>query len=741
MQSPPTIEYLVKVSYMEIYMERVRDLLRPELDNLQVHEDRARGVHVKGLSEYYVSSPSEVFQLLHQGSVNRAVSSTKMNTESSRSHSIFFFAIQQRNTDSGATKSGGLYLVDLAGSEKVGKTGASGQTLEEAKKINKSLSALGMVINALTDGKSSHVPYRDSKLTRILQESLGGNSRTTLIVNCSPVAYNAEETLSTLRFGVRAKSIQNNARVNAELSPEELRALLRKAHAQASAYKSHNEALQAELTAWRAGNPVPESQWASFSPSSPTRGSPMPLATRASPEAGTSHTLEALRAELATARAQEEAATQRVRALEDAQNDLRLHADELAYARDDAAAQRDTLRSELEAHMADAARSKPAAEHTERLDAMLASLGLEHRPGIDAMLEIVQRLEACTEHGVSLADVQTLRDTLIQEQLAFSKQMHDARIASQELSVIRQQKASLGERYAALQQRYDLITDQIGALEHGYRLGDETGGQLASLRQLLEEHTTATQLNTSTEVTHLEQLLAIRSEETQGLSRSLEDLRTSHEEQRQAMHLLTDSLVTQGNVDPSVIQRLVDASTQMEKSRELITMRVTEYERMKQQLMHGLRERSEKVVSMEMALEEMQDQYQMLLQSLHLRAQQKKMGMLERHLEQLGNVQRRLVEQNTSLKGQVSAADKRLASCNERIRQLEADHIASPGGSAAPPVAVPVENEPLPFGRIAKPLRGGGPALAPAPAAAPHRVGTRAPSPPKPTGNWFFTAK
>ena len=112
-----------------------------------------------------------------------------MNTESSRSHSLVQFTVQQRNTETGSSKTGRLYLVDLAGSEKVGKTGASGQTLEEAKKINKSLSALGMVINALTDGKSSHVPYRDSKLTRILQESLGGNSRTTLIVNCSPCAY------------------------------------------------------------------------------------------------------------------------------------------------------------------------------------------------------------------------------------------------------------------------------------------------------------------------------------------------------------------------------------------------------------------------------------------------------------------------------------------------------------------------------------------------------------------------
>jgi kinesin family member 5 len=127
--------------------------------------------------------------------------------------------------------------VDLAGSEKVGKTGASGQTLEEAKKINKSLSALGMVINALTDGKSSHIPYRDSKLTRILQESLGGNSRTTLIINCSPSSYNDAETLSTLRFGMRAKTIKNKAKINAELSPAELKRQLKSVQSKALTFE------------------------------------------------------------------------------------------------------------------------------------------------------------------------------------------------------------------------------------------------------------------------------------------------------------------------------------------------------------------------------------------------------------------------------------------------------------------------------------------------------------------------
>ena len=127
--------------------------------------------------------------------------------------------ITQTNNSDFSTKTGKLFLVDLAGSEKVSKTGAKGQTLDEAKAINKSLTTLGIVIKALTDGKSTHVPYRDSKLTRILSESLGGNSKTIMICALSPASINFEETLSTLRYADRAKKIQNKAVVNE--SPQE----------------------------------------------------------------------------------------------------------------------------------------------------------------------------------------------------------------------------------------------------------------------------------------------------------------------------------------------------------------------------------------------------------------------------------------------------------------------------------------------------------------------------------------
>ena len=146
-------------------------------------------------------------QVLETGKRFRASAPTLMNAESSRSHSILSIHVTQRNEISQRVRRGKLVLVDLAGSEKVSKTGAAGLRLEEAKNINRSLTSLGMVITALTEGPHTHVPYRDSKLTRVLQESLGGNSKTCLIICCAPEPRHAPETISTLRFGEVLKAI------------------------------------------------------------------------------------------------------------------------------------------------------------------------------------------------------------------------------------------------------------------------------------------------------------------------------------------------------------------------------------------------------------------------------------------------------------------------------------------------------------------------------------------------------
>ena len=280
----PRIRFLVRASYLQIYNDMISDLLKPERTNLSIREDKRRGVFVEGLSEWVVRTPREIYELIKRGSLERATGSTRMNAVSSRSHGVFIIITEQSETTyvddrgeplapdefrrlvrdaetRGASGGGGagssaaaggvsggaaaaaaphgldchvrqlfrvgkLNLVDLAGSERVGVSGATGQRLEESKKINRSLSALGNVIAALTDPHGrQHIPYRDSKLTRILEDSLGGNCKTTMMAMASPAHEAHSESLSTLKFANRAKNIRNEAKVNEDLDQ---RSLLRK---------------------------------------------------------------------------------------------------------------------------------------------------------------------------------------------------------------------------------------------------------------------------------------------------------------------------------------------------------------------------------------------------------------------------------------------------------------------------------------------------------------------------------
>lgn len=212
-------KFLVRASYLEIYNEEIRDLLSNKgKAKLNLAESKDKGVFVKNLTMIIVKSIPEIEKVMNEGTANRSVAETKMNKESSRSHSIFTIyietAVEDEKLDESKIKAGKLNLVDLAGSERQSKTGATGDTLKEATKINLSLSALGNVISALVDGKSSHIPYRDSKLTRLLQDSLGGNTKTVMIAALSPADYNYDETLSTLRYAARAKSIKNKPTIN-----------------------------------------------------------------------------------------------------------------------------------------------------------------------------------------------------------------------------------------------------------------------------------------------------------------------------------------------------------------------------------------------------------------------------------------------------------------------------------------------------------------------------------------------
>ena len=224
-------KFIIRASFLQIYNENISDLLKPDKKNLQIREDKKKGIYVDLLSEWAVRTPLDLFALLKRGGNLRATSATYMNDVSSRSHAVFVITVEQMTTELNEgnktqIKVGKLNLVDLAGSERIRITGTTGQQLEESKKINKSLLCLGNVINALTDKKGkNYIPYRDSKLTRLLQDSLGGNCKTTMIAMISPSQDAFSESLSTLYFAQRAKKIKNRPIINEDVNN---RALIRK---------------------------------------------------------------------------------------------------------------------------------------------------------------------------------------------------------------------------------------------------------------------------------------------------------------------------------------------------------------------------------------------------------------------------------------------------------------------------------------------------------------------------------
>ncbi|KAI1930170.1 Kinesin- motor protein [Ophidiomyces ophidiicola] len=245
-------ENSVKCSFIELYNEELRDLLSPEDNKLKIYEDGGKkgnhGTMVQGMGESYIHSASDGIRLLQEGSHRRQVAATKCNDLSSRSHTVFTItAYIKRSTDKGEelVSSGKLNLVDLAGSENIQRSGAENKRAAEAGLINKSLLTLGRVINALVD-KSPHIPYRESKLTRLLQDSLGGRTKTCIIATISPSRSNLEETISTLDYAFRAKNIRNKPQINSSMSKK---TLLRE-------FTAEIEKLKGELIATRLRNGV-----------------------------------------------------------------------------------------------------------------------------------------------------------------------------------------------------------------------------------------------------------------------------------------------------------------------------------------------------------------------------------------------------------------------------------------------------------------------------------------------------
>ncbi|KAF3928811.1 Kinesin-1 [Orbilia brochopaga] len=718
--SPGNIEYTVRVSYMEIYMEKIRDLLAPQNDNLPIHEEKNRGIYVKGLLEIYVSSVQEVYEVMRRGGNSRAVSATNMNQESSRSHSIFVITVTQKNVETGSAKSGQLFLVDLAGSEKVGKTGASGQTLEEAKKINKSLSALGNVINSLTDGKSQHIPYRDSKLTRILQESLGGNSRTTLIICCSPSSYNDAETLSTLRFGMRAKAIKNKAKINAELSPAELKALLRKAQQQMFTFQEYVSSLETEVSVWRGGDQVPKDRWVSPTPAveaiihqaaqpasaatprtergiSPSRPdsradlirSATPtvmldkdekeeflkrenelqdqIAEKESQTAAAEKIIAALKEELALYKERDKTVGKDNERLTTEVSELKMNLEKVSFESKEALITMDGLKEanleltaeldEVKQHLLDvkvsAKEATAAAEEKERRKAekmakMMAGFDL----GDEVFSENERLLRSVIENVNSLCEVAAGGDHIPEQDL------RDVRTKLQEAQgLIRQTELNLSEKAeesdAALKKREEL-ENRFAELEKQYRRVLETGldgVDAEEIRAKLEETYTTKREVETTMLEDLRLEVKKKLEDNERLKKELEE--------------------AERKIKAGASAAAANGATAALPNGKTVAQQIAEFDQMKKSLMRDLQNRCERVVELEISLDETREQYNNVLRSSNNRAQQKKMAFLERNLEQLTHVQRQLVEQNSSLKKEVAIAERKLVARNERIQSLE----------------------------------------------------------------------
>ncbi|KAH0556326.1 Kinesin heavy chain [Trichoglossum hirsutum] len=715
--SPENIEYTVRVSYMEIYMERIRDLLAPQNDNLPVHEEKNRGVYVKGLLEIYVSSVQEVYEVMRRGGTARAVAATNMNQESSRSHSIFVITITQKNVETGSAKSGQLFLVDLAGSEKVGKTGASGQTLEEAKKINKSLSALGMVINSLTDGKSTHIPYRDSKLTRILQESLGGNSRTTLIINCSPSSYNDAETLSTLRFGVRAKAIKNKAKINVELSPAELKALLRKSQTQVATFENYIASLEGEVQLWRTGEPVPKEKWASPLPGDGVAG--LKLEIR-SPRPGTPSRLQAELPSRPDSRMADRSSTPTIILDKDEREEFLRRENEL----------QDQI-AEKESQIA--AAEKALREVKEELTFLKdhdSRTGKDNEQLASEVNELKMHLEKISfeskEAQITIDSFKEANSELTAELDEVKQQLLDVRMNAKETGAVSDEKEKKkAERMAKMMASFDLggdvfsdnernirrVIEQVDALQMANSTGEAISPEdLKELRSKL--------LETQGIVRQAELALNERAEQGEGALRRREELEgrlamvereyeellernLSESDTAEVKARLEKAYMSKREVQVEMVQDLKgDMVRKVEENEKLKTVvedlqrrlkaggaqmngavglangktvqqQIAEFDIMKKSLMRDLQNRCERVVELEISLDEVREQYNNVLRTSNNRAQQKKMAFLERNLEQLTHVQRQLVEQNSSLKKEVAIAERKLIARNERIQSLE----------------------------------------------------------------------
>jgi len=638
------IEFNITVCYFEIYMEKIRDLLNPAQDNMMVREHPQKGIWVDGATEASVVSPDEVFTIMAEGAKSRATAATNMNDRSSRSHSLFLLTVSQTNLVDLSKKSGKLYLVDLAGSEKAGKTGAEGAKLDEAKTINKSLTSLGLVITKLTKGEE-HIPYRDSKLTRVLTESLGGNAKTSLIIACSPAVYNESETRGTLEFGVRAKMIKNKAKINREQSIPELKALVAKLEKKIQMQQKKIRQLEGIIS--ENGLEVPK-EVAAGGPDEDVEEEPsMSHGRRAS--------LESSNLEMTKQHAvlQEKC--------DDLEQKLIAETEEKEFMKslmDDLLEQ--LAQKENEKKMLQDQQEMTESESLE-LKSRESDVSAENNVLVQKLAELTQKLELAEAAQKASAAVlgntanigsEGLDETWAkkEEELKKSVLESEQKMANMEEQLKDDKEAEkAAEESAETKARIAELEGMVTSLEKGR---DELRGEIKDLRES-GGASSAVLADAAT---------------MEGLR---DDLQKSQSELERKSVLLQEREADWRREKDGYLKLHRSLEGQLGDLKEQLAKQGHEYEELKVSLMKDLQNRCEKVVELQINLDEARENYHRLLQNSNHRVLSRKVLYLERSLETLKAAYQESVSQKSTLRIDKQVAEKKCEQKEREIKSLE----------------------------------------------------------------------
>uniref|UniRef100_A0A670HSS0 Kinesin-like protein n=1 Tax=Podarcis muralis TaxID=64176 RepID=A0A670HSS0_PODMU len=588
-----------------------------------------------------------------------------MNEHSSRSHSIFLINIKQENVETEKKLSGKLYLVDLAGSEKVSKTGAEGSVLDEAKNINKSLSALGNVISALAEGTKTHVPYRDSKMTRILQDSLGGNCRTTIVICCSPSIFNEAETKSTLMFGQRAKTIKNTVSVNLELTAEEWKKKYEKE-------KEKNKTLKNFFFHLLQDDEInQQSQLAEKLKQQMLDQDELLASTR--------RDYEKIQEELTRLQIENEAAKEEVKEVLQALEELAVNYDQKSQEVEDKLRANEQLADEL-------AQKTSALTTTQRELGQLQELSNHQKKRATEILNLL--LKDLGEIGgiIGTNDVKTV---MIEEEFTMarlyiskmksevkslvnrSKQLESAQIDSnRKMNASERELAACQLLISQHEAKIKSLTDYMQNMEHKRRQLEESqdslNEELAKLRAQEKMHEVSFK---DKEKEHLT-LLQDAEEMKKTLEQQMESHREAHQKQ---LSRLRDEIEEK----QKTIDEIRDMNQKLQLEQEKLSL---DYDRLKA-------EDQEREKKLEKELQTLHNLRRLFVQDLTTRvkksveldsddgggsaAQKQKISFLENNLEQLTKVHKQLVRDNADLRCELPKLEKRLRATAERVKALE----------------------------------------------------------------------